>query len=331
MRWDRIIIASVISFCMAIIVALVIERLGGAVGGFIGSIPTVIMPIAYIIMSEPRDLESRANSLCAAFIGVVGTNIFFMPCWKFIPPILVKKNMKGASVVWTTLFIATIVWFIVATILVLSLEAIKNNNHSIFTFAVIVMSISSVVAFALCWNPPPTPKGTKKVPPYIHLCRGLASGIIIFLSSWLSQLGIGVIAGALSTFPAIYSTTMVSVSLMQGAGVSTGAIGPMLAGGLGVGWYSVITAAVFRKWEPAPMVAVAIGFVTIVLGWDVPVFLYIRWRRRVLYNKDKLPVQQIAATQTSEKPPEIQMEKEVKTAGNNEEMLSPGTVKPVEK
>lgn len=44
-------------------------------------------------------------------------------------------------------------------------------------------------------------------------------------------MGLGLFAGAFSGFPAIFSTTMVSVSLAQGASVSTGAVGPMIIGG----------------------------------------------------------------------------------------------------
>ena len=62
--------------------------------------------------------------------------------------------------------------------------------------------------------------------------RGLAAAIAIFVSGILSQTGLGIIAGAMVTFPAIFLTTMVSVSLAQGADVSTGAIGPMLFGGM---------------------------------------------------------------------------------------------------
>lgn len=54
----------------------------------------------------------------------------------------------------------------------------------------------------------------------------------MFISGVLSQTDAGAVAGTLTTFPAVFLTTMVSVSLAQGADVVTGAIGPLMIGGM---------------------------------------------------------------------------------------------------
>ena len=101
----------------------------------------------------------------------------------------------------------------------------------IWTFSIIIMLICVVVGFMLCWSLAPTPKGHHKVEWYTHLLRGLTAALCICVTSWLSSSGLGLFAGAFSGFPAIFSTSIVSVSLAQGASVSTGAVGPMIIGG----------------------------------------------------------------------------------------------------
>ena len=93
------------------------------------------------------------------------------------------------------------------------------------------MFICVVVGVFLCWSLPPTPKGKNHVKWYIHIIRGLAAFLCICCTSILNSSGLGLFAGAFSGFPAIFSTSIVSVSLAQGASVSTGAVGPMIIGG----------------------------------------------------------------------------------------------------
>ena len=100
----------------------------------------------------------------------------------------------------------------------------------VFCFALLLFTVCCGVA--LCWRLPPTPAGKNKVKWYVHLARGFVASLAIFASGVLSQSGSGVAAGAVSTFPAMFITTMVSVSLAQGTDVSTGAIGPLLLGGI---------------------------------------------------------------------------------------------------
>ena len=67
---------------------------------------------------------------------------------------------------------------------------------------------------------------------YIYLVRGFMASFSIFISGVLSQTSSGAAAGAMSTFPAMFLTTMVSVSISQGPEVAVGAIGPLMMGGL---------------------------------------------------------------------------------------------------
>ena len=139
--------------------------------------------------------------------------------------------MKNTPIVFLTLFISLIAWFAAAVFVTWLEELTASLSVPIFTFSLCIMLICVVCGFILCWSLPPTPKGKNHVKWYTHLLRGLAACFCIFISSWMSSSGLGLFAGAFSGFPAIFSTSIVFVSLAQGASVSTGAVGPMIIGG----------------------------------------------------------------------------------------------------
>ena len=217
---------------MAILFACLIERFGGATGGIIASFPTTIIPAVYIIMDDSsQPLQNRIDSTMASVIGMFCTNILFMPTWKIFPPYFPKKWSNGMSVT-VMLILSLIVWFVSAIVLTLFQQWMATFGVSMFTFCCCLLVFTVLCGVALCWRLPPTPAGKNKVKWYVHFLRGLVASLAIFVSGVLSQTGSGVAAGAISTFPAMFITTIVSVSIAQGADVSTGAIGPLLLGGI---------------------------------------------------------------------------------------------------
>lgn len=232
MNYVKIIISSVVAFFMSIIVALLIETFGGAVGSIIGTVPTTIIPAIYVVLTtDTLSKEEKINSVVACLFGMLATDILFMPSWKVIPPRLPKKWANGLKVFVTTL-LSLVVWFVGAVVMVLLQQGAAKIGMSMYAFGACVLLVTISCGVCLSWSLPPTPAGKNKVKWYTHLTRGVAASLAIFVSGYMSQSGIGVAAGAMITFPAIFGTTMVSVSLAQGADVSTGAIGPLMMGGM---------------------------------------------------------------------------------------------------
>ena len=84
---------------MAIAVACLIEKYGGAVGSVIGTVPSTIIPALFIILSDnSKSVADRVNSGLACMFGIFSTNVCFMPVWKVLPPRLPKKWPNGLSV-----------------------------------------------------------------------------------------------------------------------------------------------------------------------------------------------------------------------------------------
>lgn len=114
-------------------------------------------------------------------------------------------------------------------------SVVTKLGMSIWSFGVSILVFTALCAGSICWRLPPTPAGKNKVGLSVHFIRGVSAAIAIFISGVLSQTSLGVLAGAMITFPIIFLTTLVSVSLTQGPEVATGAIGPMTLGGQSYG------------------------------------------------------------------------------------------------
>lgn len=232
MNFVKIFVSSGVAFVMAIAFAYLIETFGGATGGIIASFPTTIVPAVYIILEDStQPLQTRFDSTMASIIGMFCTNILFMPTWKYLPPYFPKQWSNGISVTVMTL-VSLVIWFVSVVAVTLFQQWLSSFGVTMFAFCFALLLFTVCCGVALCWRLPPTPAGKNKVKWYVHLARGFVASLAIFASGVLSQSGSGVAAGAVSTFPAMFITTMVSVSLAQGADVSTGAIGPLLLGGI---------------------------------------------------------------------------------------------------
>ena len=232
MNFLKIFLSAGLSFFIAIGVALLIEKLGGALGSVIGTIPSTLIPPIYLILSDmTQTREYRTDSTLATVFGIFATDLLFMPTWKILPPRLPKTWKNGKKVLVTTL-VAIFFWLIGAIIIVSLQSLAKSMGIKMWTFSICTVLIAILFGVCLCWRLPPTPAGKNSVKWYTHLCRGIAAFCTLFISGILSQSGLGVVAGAMATFPALFLTAMVSVSLSQKAEVATGAIGPLILGSI---------------------------------------------------------------------------------------------------
>ena len=87
------------------------------------------------------------------------------------------------------------------------------------------------------------PQGLTPSQNRVLLSRGLLAGLAVGFSPppppWISGLGLPILAGMASVFPAIFLTTMVSICYLRGL-VQSGAVGPMMLGSSSVGAYALL-------------------------------------------------------------------------------------------
>ena len=232
--------------CVAIVATISIEKLGGALGGLLSSMPSTVVPASLGFWLQRVDQENFQHAVYVIPLGMF-VNACFLYSWRVGPPIVKNRSQEWYGdktvPVWVSLGGMVVfslgVWSIGAFMLVLLLRQISAE---ILPY-VSVFSFFSIALFGwwACRAGVPTPKGTRPVSIPLLLSRGVLAGLAIGYSTWMASLGYPILAGMASVFPAIFLTTMLSVSLAQGQAVQAGAVGPMMLGSSSVAIYAILT------------------------------------------------------------------------------------------
>ena len=230
---------------VAILATLAIERLGGKYGGILASIPTTIIPASVGFWLTADGLEDFRDSLYIVPVGML-INALFLLLWRVVPPKLPQISLNGQLALMSVIGLSG--WAICAALCIgaLQLGVISPLMEGGLSFGV-------AIALGL-WatsNAPPTPKGSRKVSLLMLLSRGALAATAVGFAVFLSSLGIAILAGMASVFPAIFLTTMVSVWLAQGHSVQAGAVGPMMLGSSSVSGYALLCAWFFPLLGPS--------------------------------------------------------------------------------
>jgi hypothetical protein len=276
MALASILVSALLAGVVAIAVTVAIEKWGGLVGGLLGTVPSTIVP-AGVGMYLAGGQEEVVTSMMVVPLGML-LNALFLGAWLVLPRWFSKTSRPllltsvGALAFWFVL--GTAVWFLlqntVASILLTEQELARLG-----------LGLLMIIAVAFNLRPQPTPKGTNAVSKSVLLARGSMAAIAIGLAVWMAGLGLPVLAGLASVFPAIFLTSMVALWLAQGPTVPQGAAGPMMLGGASVAVYANLA-----MWSlPAHGVVIGslVAWLGSVLGWSVPAYFVLR-RHHASFN-----------------------------------------------
>ena len=262
-----VLLSATLSAVVAIAVTLVIERWGGRIGGVLGTIPTTIVPagIGLALASNP---EALSASLAVVPYGML-INGCFLLVYVLLPPRL--SNDGGGALVLTTTT-ALVVWSAFGALVLLALDPLLLRA-SPMTLGLLGTLALAVMGVLVARGPRPAPAGHRSPGSVEIMARGLAAATAIGLAVYLSGLGLPLLAGLSSVFPAIFMTTMVGLWLSQGPDVPLGAAGPMLLGSTSVAVYACLamwslpTMGVW--WGSAVAWALSIAVWTLPCSWWV--------------------------------------------------------------
>lgn len=221
---------------VATAVTLAIEKWGGLVGGFLGTLPTTIVPAAIGVQLSLPSSEAFADAMFVAPAGMF-LNAGFLYLWREVPPHLPRWTLRVRLVAMTA--VSLLVWLMGAVSIVLATRWIRHWGWSMGAFAVAVTLLLAAIGIIACLRPLPAPKGLRSVGSGTLAARGLLAGCSIAVSVWIAQSGGAFAAGVASVFPAIFLTTMISLWLAQGEAVPAGAVGPMMLGSTSVAAYAL--------------------------------------------------------------------------------------------
>lgn len=276
-NWSTALLSGLIAGTVAILVTVAIERTGGLIGGVLGTTPSTIIPASIGIALASTSSQQVQAAMATVPIGMAMDGLYLLQ-WRYIPA-CIPPSWPTSTHLPLILLLTTLTWLLLAAaaLALTSAVAAAGGLLALRSLGVGGMALTAVAGVAACWVLPPTPPGSNPVKPCTLASRGLFAGAAITVSVLATQASV-TLGGLLSTFPAIFATTMVALWVSQGQGVTLGAVGPMVLGGGSVSAYATLFGALQPQigiaWAAAAAWAVA------VIGWSLPAVLFLRWRRR---------------------------------------------------
>ena len=262
--------AGLFAALVAIGATVAIERWGGIVGGFVGTLPSTIVPASVGIYLSAESTADFRDALWVTPAAML-LNALLLWLWRVVPPRLPDWGLHRRLAVMVAL--ALTAWCVGAAATVLWLDATSVGALPVGIGATTAMLVVGVVA---CLPGVPAPRGTRRVGPVVLLLRGLLAASAIGASVVLAAMGGPLIAGMAACFPAIFTTTMVSLWLSQGHAVPAGAVGPMMLGGTSVAAYSLLASVWIPMWGLAA--GATLAWVVAAGGLTLPATLWLRSR-----------------------------------------------------
>lgn len=193
------------SFCIAgIWIALatyVAERLGSRVGGAIANLPSTIL-VSLVYVALVRSPEYAADAALAAPLGMAINTVFL-----FVFVLLLRYNLLVAIV------LSMLVWGVLAYA-----SSLVTLPHIFITSGLYL--IIMIAAFLLLERGFKIPSVDKRKAPFrgwVIFVRALFAGGVVGSTVLISSFANSFWTGILSTFPAVMLSSMVILTLSQGA------------------------------------------------------------------------------------------------------------------
>ena len=268
MLLTSILLSALFAGIVATLVTIAIEKFGGRTGGVLATIPTTIVPAALGMYSISGEAEF-AQSMSIVPLGMM-VNAIFLLVWIHAP------QRVGLSLVGTTI-LSLIVWTMIGSLGLFVSSELQASGVDALTYAISGLGLLMLLGIWTTWTSRPAPRGSRSVRPMVLLLRGSAAALAIGIAVWFSSLSYPFISGLVSTFPAIFLTSMIALWLAQGQDVPQGAAGPMMLGGASVGVYAVVAIVLFPML--GPVFGSIVTWLISIIAWTIPAYLYLQWRQ----------------------------------------------------
>lgn len=254
---------------VAIAATVGVERWGGVAGGFLGTMPSTIVPASLGIAASAASPEAFAAAMGTVPAGML-VNALYLYLWRALPPRLPAAGLGARLAMMLTG--SLIAWAGMSLGAVLLLRGLHASGAGAVLLGLVLTAIIGVMGVIACWDLPPAPRGHRPVGPGVLAARGLLAAAAIGLSVALARTGSPLAAGVASVFPAIFTTTMASLWLAQGEAVQGGAVGPMMLGSASVGTYALLAALTMPALGPG--LGAAAAWLGAVLSTTLPSWLW---------------------------------------------------------
>jgi hypothetical protein len=276
--WALALLSGLAAAVVAVAATVLVERLGGALGGALAAMPTTIIPAA-VGWAYRLDAPGLALACASVPVGVLIDALFLM-VWRYLPQHL-PSGWSLARRLAAMVAASMSVWFVLALAYVwLRATALTDAGSATAAGVLSLLAIATVGAGASWRMPPPAPKPTTRPPAWLLAARGVFAGIAIAVAVGLGAVN-EVAGGVASTFPAIFTTVMASLWLSHGQALPLSAAAPMALGSTSVAFYSLLYGALALSTPLGVLGAVAVTWPVAMVCVSYPVSRYVRWRGAV--------------------------------------------------
>ena len=217
--WEAILFSGMYASIVSMLLTRAIEYFGGVAGGILGGMPSTIIAasvgLTYILGDD--------EVLIAMYITPIGMfiNCLYLYMWRILPNHL-NASYSSKRRLLLTLIISLSVWLLGATSLYFyNVYVTQSYINRARISGILFYALHLVTGVYACFNHVDAPKGTQTVSLKLLIIRGFAGFVIMSTAMYFGSVN-AVLGSIFSTFPVIYTTTMVSVWLAQGTQVSLG-------------------------------------------------------------------------------------------------------------
>ena len=137
----------------------------------------------------------------------------------------------------------------------------------------------------------------------IYCARAVAAFLAAVITNYLASIGLGILSGFMSVFPALFTVLMVSLWLVHGDGLPVQSAGPLLLGITSINIFALLTAyfylfhKVFEDDTADLAFSVSIGWAVSVFCGGLPMLVFMKYlekRGKSVFTQDKVKQQQLS-------------------------------------
>ena len=192
------------------------ERLGSAIGGTIGGLPsTVVVTLFFIGLVDSPEAASEATSIVPL---IVGFNGLFLAAYAAV----------ARQGFWKGLGAALIVWLVLSTAAV----AFGVDNFMLCVIVYLVLLALSHFLFARVLTVPVYGQRTVSFTRLQIVFRGVLGGAIVCVGVYLSKVGGPTLGGVMASCPAVFISALVIAYVSRGIEFSISLTRPLMISAL---------------------------------------------------------------------------------------------------
>jgi hypothetical protein len=201
----KLMLAFVIGGLWVTMATVAAEKYGTKVGGLLAGLPSTVVMVLFFV-GWTQSIPAAVSATSSTALGAVAITLYLLVyIW------LAKKNF------WVALISALGVWFLVATLILLTKQI--NYARSLIIFGMILASSFYLVERVL------RIKSVNSKPMKYSLWmigfRAILSGLIVGLAVYLAKVGGPIFGGLFAMFPAVFTGTLLVTYLSQGSAFSS--------------------------------------------------------------------------------------------------------------